>query len=245
MPLVASADTLPRFPPVPHTFERLLLPVFTESVSGAYGSLFLTELRMSTKESGQEAKVYGLEPGCDVSACIFRNLFEDYLPITEVDQADFTHWGDPGWFLYVPKTDVESLTANLRVYDITRDALNFGTEMPIVRSSEFIDNRIVLNGVPTDPRFRNTLRIYSALEIDVVVTVEGRAPVTLSLAGATDIFNPAYAIFTDFPIGSEPVNVTIDVVHGPVPSIVSNAIWAFITVTNNETQLISTITPQP
>jgi hypothetical protein len=222
--------------------------VLTDPVFGAYGSEFWTSLRLTNKQSGQEARVYGLEPVCNLSACIGFNLFDQYLPITTfIDDTQTTihYYGTPGWFLYVPKTEVESLAAYLRVYDVTRAALNHGTEVPIVRSSEFIENRIVLTGVPTDPRFRNALRIYSQSDIDVVVTVEGRAPVTLALTGATDIFHPGYAIFTDFPTGNGSVTVTIDVVHGPVESLVSDAIWAFITVTNNETQLISTITPQP
>jgi hypothetical protein len=50
------------------------------------------------------------------------------------------------------------------------------------------------------------------------------------------LFSPAYGVFTDFPIGDEPVRVSIDA---------DQPIWAFISVTNNETQMITTITPQP
>ncbi|HYC60469.1 MAG TPA: hypothetical protein VEK79_12970 [Thermoanaerobaculia bacterium] len=61
-----------------------------------------------------------------------------------------------------------------------------------------------------DPRFRNTLRIYSTMQMRVSVAVG---------------------------------NVTILVEHLTVPLPIQT--WAFITVANNETQAISTITPQP
>lgn len=243
LPLAAQ---LPRVHPVPDTFERLLLPVFTDPVHGAFGSEFHTTLLLTNKNAGQEAPVYGLEPVCYVSACIGWDYFNDFLAITDFGgQPDVYYDGTPGRFVYVPKTALSSIAANLRVHDVTRSALNFGTEIPIVRAREFKDDKIVLTGVPTDPRFRNTLRIYSTMPMRVAVTVGNNPPVAVQLDGATDIFDPAYGAFTGFPAGETSVNVTIQPEHLTIPPPLPIELWAFITVTNNETQAISTITPQP
>lgn len=239
------AAQLPQFHPVPDTYERLLLPVFTEPVKGAFGSEFHTTLRLSNKTPGHQAPVYGLEPVCHLSACIGWDFFNDFLTITDFDDVPEVYFsGTPGWFLYVPKSAVNELTMNLRVHDVTRSSLNYGTEIPIVRSREFRDSIVVFSNVPTDPRFRNTLRIYSTMGLPVGVKVGNNPPVTVQLGGATDIFHPAYATFTDFPIGTQPVKVVvfIEPLDPPIPA---GGIWAFITVTNNETHTISTITPQP
>jgi hypothetical protein len=246
LPLLAQIDpVLPQFPPAPATFERLLLPVFTEPVHGAFGSEFHTTLHMASKAPGSTVRVYGLEPVCILGApCPTWRLFEYWLGIESEGTPFVYQRGTPGQFLFVPKEDLPNFTANLRVHDVTRASQNYGTEMPIVRSSAF-RNRIILTGVPTDPRFRNTLRIYGEATFDVTVTVEGREPVTMKLGGAANLFDPGYAIFSNFPVGAAPVTVTIEAVHTPVPMPFSTAIWAFITVTNNDTQVISTITPQP
>jgi hypothetical protein len=61
-------------------------------------------------------------------------------------------------------------------------------------------------------------------------------------AGAAP-FLPSFAIFSDFPEITElPTGVhTVRVVVEPPDS--GEPIWAFITVTNNDTQQITTITP--
>jgi hypothetical protein len=68
---------------------------------------------------------------------------------------------------------------------------------------------------------------------------------SLDLAEGKSVFEPAFASFTNFPANIGPVTVTIGI---PVPPILPPEpprIWAFDSVTNNDTQLITTITPQP
>jgi len=166
-------------------------------------------------------------------------------PGQEVGPGDLGPSGNPGRFLSIRRDAIDSLAMNLRVHDVTRDALNYGTEIPFVRESQFAINRISFVGVPTDPRFRNTLRIYTTAPGDVLVTVGNRPPVRVALTGGS-LFEPGYGIFTDFPTGTAPVRVTIETDPDIVTLLpIEVPLWAFITVTNNETQVISTITPQP
>ena len=224
--------------------ERILLPIFTPPVFGAFGSQFHTDLRIMNN-ADHSIVIEGLEGGCTVVCPIFPPPFELGAG-QEAEPQDFVLTGRPGRFISVPEEDVAALSMNLRVHDVSRSALNFGTEIPIVRERDFILNHITLVGVPTDPRFRNTLRVYSPFPTPLFVTVGDRPPVEIHLNGSGDLFDPAYAMFTDFPVNAGTVRVTVEV----DPSIVTLLpievqMWAFITVTNNDTQAITTITPQP
>jgi hypothetical protein len=235
--------------------EQLLLPVFTPPVHGAHGAEFHTELRMAN--TGEDPiLLLGIQGQC--------HFICPPLPVyileagAEAGPGDFGFNGSPGRFLFVPQDQISSLAMSLRVRDVTRQAENFGTEIPIPRERDFVDGPIHFVGVPTDPRFRNALRIYASSPMDVLVTVGNRPPVRIALTGPSitfpptgipDFSKPAYGFFADFPTDGAPVRVTVE----PEPGLIITSqllpfetpIWAFITVTNNETQAIATITPQP
>jgi hypothetical protein len=234
--------------PVTNAYERVLLPLFTPPVEGAFGSEFHTELRLANTISSDPAFVFGLAPVCRVSACLSPD-FSDPLRLearesTDSRQVELT--GKPGWFLYIPVSDMEKVALNLRVFDVSRSAQNFGTEMPIVTQHEFSPRPITLLGVPTDPRFRNTLRIYST-EAQPVIVSFGNEEHEIMLTPGANVFEPAYATFSSFPAGTFPIDVTISL---PPPVVTLPVVdsrrpfWAFVSVTNNETQLITTISPQ-
>jgi hypothetical protein len=246
--LLETPLTFEYFGGVPPAFERVLLPIFTEPVHGAFGSEFHTALRIVNSGPGH-ANMYGLRRSCQEDPFCPTDDDEPYRPGSpdkEVRPEDVAYTGNPGRMLWIEKNDTVDMSFNLRVHDVTRSALNFGTEIPVVRENDWAINRIVLPGVPADPRFRNTLRIYGQFPFIAKVTVGDRAPVRLTLSDTTTLFDVPYAVFSDFPISSGPVRVTIEAesLVTPVgPSTIP--MWAMITVTNNDTQLISTITPQP
>lgn len=216
-------------------FERLLLPIFLPPIQGAFSSEFRTYLRLS----GVEMELFGLLPG---STPYPIGPFATSVPPP--------NGGTPGRFIYVPKDRLRTLAATLRVADTSRSAENFGTEIPIVRESEFPDDILVLHGVPTDPRFRNTLRIYAAGEGNISIHIEGESVsrnVQLRKNDPNDPFEPAYGVFTDFPFGRGELRVTLTgpSLRGPSPPIYYLPFWGFVSVTNNETQHITTITRQP
>jgi hypothetical protein len=238
--------------------ERVLFPILTPPVHGAFGSEFHTELRIANT-SEDVAVVFGLTAICPTC------LLPPGSPVVinagaEVGPGDIALNGTPGRFAFVDIDSRSELPMNLRVFDVTREAENFGTEIPIVRESDFATDRLSFVGVPTDPRFRNTLRIYAGSPVDVLVTVGDRPPVRVALSGGItigfpptippdiDLSSPAYGVFTDFPIdGGAPVRVTLEAQPGLIISLLpfETRFWAFITVTNNDTQAIATITPQP
>jgi len=228
-------------------FDQVLLPIFVEPVNGAFGSIFNTHLRLANSTTTERTWVLGLTPFCALSACVYPDPLEvPYLlePDHTYHPQDVVYTGKPGQFLFIPKTLPEPFM-NLRVFDSSRDAFNFGTELPIVPLSEFTLRDIKLLGVPGDPRFRNTLRIYAEGETSVTVVIDDMAWHLPVRAGANAL-DPAYAQFTDFPTDVAAFDVTIipSTVTPPMPGLNAPRIWAFISVTNNETQLITTITPQ-
>ena len=133
------------------------------------------------------------------------------------------------------------LVANLRVRDTSRQASSHGVEVPVVQLSDFTNDRIVLIGVPADPRFRKTLRVYSLDSGSVFANLSfnGQSVSPIFLKPSASIFEPAYTELDDFPTNL-PAGSTMEV------SLTSpNRIWAFISVTNNDTQEITLISPQP
>ncbi|HUP60824.1 MAG TPA: IPT/TIG domain-containing protein [Thermoanaerobaculia bacterium] len=166
----------------------------------------------------------------------------------EVEQELLTDCSQAtGRIFFVSKGHDKDLAGNIRVRDVTRQASSHGVEVPVVHRSEFTEETISLLGVPIDPRFRNTLRIYGLErgENFVNVTVGGTLH-QLPLVGTSDLFTPAVITFTDFPQAAltgalTTITVTVDAPRGAEG--VGTPIWAFISVTNNETQEITTITP--
>ncbi|MBV8516644.1 MAG: hypothetical protein JO197_04495 [Acidobacteria bacterium] len=242
----------------PQLFDRYLVPVFTNAVHGSFGSEFYSSLSLWNKSDTQPLRVWGLQEVCVLSACPPPPDFLD-VPAPTIEAPLLQPNGNPGRFVFVEKAQSNRLAANLRVYDASRDATNFGTELPVVRQSDFAE-RIVLPGVPMTPRFRNVLRIYSAVATDVTISFGGPDVIgsptitpppqqTITLREGENVFDPAYASFANFPSYPYPLTIVVDSVSGcPVclsPPVPPAPIWAFVSVTNNETQHITTITPQP
>lgn len=260
--LLLFAVSLTAQPVFDNTYERILLPVYTQPVRGAFGSEFHTRLKLWNKSASETLLIYGVEPVCIIT-CPTVNFVElrPYgVDIDSLDAPRLSPNGRPGRFVLISNEHADMVAMNLRAFDLSRSAVNFGTEMPIARERDFTDDRIVLPGVPmADSRFRKTLRIYSREAATVIVSFEGPEFIgsptiipppsqTVTLSPGLNEFDPAYAVFTDF--ASYPGDVTV--VVEPVPPCVlcplphvRPPVWAFITVTNNETQHITTISPRP
>lgn len=226
-------------------FDRILLPIFLPPTQGAFGSEFVTWFEMWNKVDGPDVAVYGFPYVCPVM-CV-PTLGPPYL-LSHINATVIQPFGGtPGWILFVPKERASAVAATLRVYDRSRVSSTLGTEIPVVHDRDFHADTIALLGLPLDSRFRNTLRIYSATpaETDVKVTI-GDSTSVVHLAPGADLFQPATATFTAFPPplsgGSDAGFVTRRVTIEPL--VAGTRIWAFISVTNNETQQITVISPQ-
>jgi hypothetical protein len=211
-------------------FDPVLFPIFMPPVHGAFGSEFHTTARVFNKGS-----LFLLLYGLDTSCYLFdppHSAFDPQLIVPNIDEQELLTGcsRSVGRVFWITKGG--DLAASLRVADVSRSATSHGTEIPVVRARDFSSSPIALLGVPSDPRFRITLRIYSLGPVHAPVVIEnfGRP---IFLTQGHDIFEPWYAEVSDLPRTMSRVLI----LPGDAP------IWAFITVTNNETQQITTITP--
>ena len=226
-------------------FETILLPLYMPPVRGAFGSEFQTIVTAAAKTDRSNPVVVGIDmtclpispPGTAMDQIELKSFFEpEELPVR------CSTW--PARMLFVSKETSENTTFNVRVLDVTRNAQSHGTEIPVVRSADMKNEPVVLVNVPIDARFRNTLRIYSPSQAAIPIRITiGNIERIVTLQAGRMVAEPSIATLTDFPsaadvpAGQTKVRVTID------PPVTGQAIWAFITVTNNETQEITTVTP--
>jgi hypothetical protein len=238
--------------PVPEAaYERILVPLLIPPAAGAFGARFETELTLSTRQPLSQVTVHGLNATCLNLPCVRAgkdtvHVGFDYNSITP--DGWVLYEGTPGRFLYVRKDKLPELYGHLRVRDVTRERENLGTEIPLVRSGTFTTGDLMLRNEHPGPDYRTTLRIYAPEAAGLSVSIrdwDGNVTTRdiVLTAGAT-IYEPAYAVIGDFPANWMSVLIS----PPPPPPVDVNHIvpyWAFVSVTNNETQMITTITPQP
>jgi hypothetical protein len=214
--------------------ERVLVPVFMAPAAGAHGSLWHSELWIYN--DNDEPAGTGLVPAISAK--------QTAGPIAGTQPA-----GSPGAVLNVPPGLASGLHFNLRVRDMSRQSETWGTEIPLVRESEFFAGKLSLVSVPVAERFRQTVRIYQFVPFgEPAGTVRVRYyrigggsdlllqddTVTLTEAGAL-----GYAQLGPFTF---PDTTALRIDIEPLSPLMR--VWAFASVTNNETQHVTTIAPQ-
>jgi hypothetical protein len=158
-----------------------------------------------------------------------------------------------GAFIYVPARMARDVITKVRIHDTSRDDAAFGVEIPVVSDLDFAAT-VRLAGIPTDPRFRSTLRVYAydALNFGPVTlrvrdaadgTLLATVPVALDAVRGAEVLFPASAQLSldsiIAPLRSHP-RLRIDIAD----SDAIRPIWGFVSITNNQTQEITLVTPQ-
>lgn len=256
----------------PSDFEMVLVPVYLDQVRpGALGSLWRSEL-VVRNEGSEPADIFQTECAhfctCNPRPATCAGgqplapgaLFSGFNSVLVSDGFSPVN---PGIFLFLRKPAASNVALNLRVRDLSRSSESYGTGIPVVRQSGMLTRMAHLLDIPTDARFRQHLRIYG------ISSPSGRADVrvrispldstailaeqTLSLrpaerqpsipTGPGFISFPSYAeisaLTSTFPAIQGSARVRIDV-EPMTPGLV---FWTFVSVTNNDTQEITTVTP--
>lgn len=233
-------------------FDPILFPIFLPPIEGAFGSQFRTTAHIWNQGNtiiniyGQDTNCYTIDPPLqpDHAVALLPHQPRAAQLLPNCSQS-------VGRIFYVPKGEDSQIAASLRVSEHSRRDEDHGVSVPVVRLKDFREDRIALLDVPIDPRFRLTLRIYGLNRgTDFVnVTVNGELH-QIPLIPSGDPFVPSIIVFTDFPTidelptGQSTINVTVDTPRGPGGvGIPGSPIWAFIAVTNNVTQHMTTIVP--
>ncbi len=238
-------------------YVRHLVPL-TRDLAGANGSQWVTQWTMVNP---YEIPVIIPGTNCppNVSPCvtpwsIAPRQMQAMYPLPRTSPGE-------GAFVYLPLS-LSEVGGELRVRDISRSAEGWGTELPVVSYEDFHET-IWLLDVPTDPRFRSTLRIYGPTEAQAQVRLKiyprsGRTPIVEQLVDlrGLDVIEPtpfptqpSYAQLdpiTEAVRASGEPRVRIQVSYEMPPFTnppVTLPIWAFVSLTNNVTQQVTAITP--
>jgi hypothetical protein len=140
-------------------------------------------------------------------------------------------------FLDIPRSIYEGITLTTHAHDATHDAESLGVDVPSVPETQF-RRAVLLPGIPNDSRYRVLLRVYG-YPGTYPVTIRTRDDQTQQLIDSQTVnLSGSGVAYLQLPLAapaSSPV-VRIEVTaYAPI--------WAFITLTNNTTQNVTTITP--
>jgi hypothetical protein len=252
--LSSVAGSVSAYAQVPEV-ERILVPVALKvPIQGAFGSEWHTEL-VVRNDSTEEARLgAGVDPlGLPFSIAIVPPRKTRVVPLFATGGRAGEADPVPAYVVVVYKPVVHQLSFQARVFDRSRSATDWGTEIPVIRESDAVRSRIQLLRIPTSPQFRLTLRVYGFdPRTDVLLrlfdeeeeSLLGERLITLGDANpnsagpqywqTTDVAGTFGTSFTD----REFVRIEVTRLNE------QDRIWAFASVTHNETQHVTTITPQ-
>ena len=221
--------------PDPGLFERILLPV-TRSVRGAFGSDFRVSLAVFND---------------------YRSLVPTWRPIglaTTIApnvQSPLAPTQANGVLVFPLRTAAERLYFGSNVRDVSRVADTFGTEIRVVREADARIGQTELINIPSDPNFRLNLRLYGFDAKDGNLQVALYSPdgnvflgdmtVRLTSPGPEE---PAFATIADMRAAFPGLQETSGEFRIRVQGPFGYRFWPLLTITNNTTQQITTVTPQ-
>ena len=174
------------------------------------------------------------------------------MPFSTTSVVFFPSSGNPSLFLDVPAALADHVITSIRVHDVTRDADSWGVEIPGIPESQF-GPAMIIAGIPADARFRTLLRLYGdggtvgtatvTLRDDATGALIDRVTVPLLLG---DTSAPAYG-----QLALDALLLPVASAHPTVRAEITNAsaaappLWAFVTITNNITQQVTTLLSHP
>lgn len=233
-------------------FEQIMLPIaLRQPIPGAYGSLWMTEVWV--RNDGQNS--VEIVTFCQVGGCQPELIDPGEA---QRDEGVIYPRSDrpPGAFILADRRYAGDLQVSLRIRDLSRQELTWGTELPVVRSTDLRVGKLGFLDVPLEARFRQMLRLYSMALEPIPVTVSffeipwlelapqpALATRTLTITPTTFDVLPGYVELPDF-ASTIPELSGKERVYVEIRSDSALPFWGFISVTNNETQHVTTITPR-
>ncbi len=232
------------------TYERVLVPIAIASVPGAFGSVWTSQLWLYNSDAEGHHIDTRLICAIECPSLTLSSLESIELPfIARPGNA-------PGLLMFVQQP-ADRIRFNLRVQDLSRQSQTWGTEVPVIRERDLFTDRTQLLNVPLTSQFRDMLRVY-----DPDARSDGRVQVrafnlhnglthgsieVFLTAPSSDVdqrYRPSYAQIADllatFPAAANQPTIGLEI----TPLTSGLRYWAFVRVTNDETQHVTTITPE-
>lgn len=243
-------------------YERVLIPIWTSGLPGAFGSRWVSQLTGVNASTERVNVTIGPSVICGIQPCPGD---PGYVFAWRLNGGSEDY--PRGRFLYVTRGRADDVQFSLLAFDITRTNAGFGSQVPVVRERDFSNRAIYLSNIPLAKGFRIGLRIYG-LQNRVM-------PVTIAIyrSGLVE-YVPTQLLLEPFPNvpqsdDSRPSFAQIDVnallpetfvseppfnpFGGPGPALLSirvspvssqDSIWALATITHDETQHFTAIGPE-
>lgn len=240
---------LPAFSEEEEGYTRFLIPVTAVAVHGANGSIWTTEWTLYNA-TAQRLYVTGPFPFLSLSPAVQDN---------EVDAGETKRLvlyeaapGFDGAFIYLPDDALQHLSMILRARDISVHAQSYGANIPIVRLSEFRP-QLRLIDIPADSDYRATLRVYGSTPDEQIVHIRAYVPEHATPMEEFDVIvranehlgfeelpRPAYAQLDPL---SSALRAAGARVRLEITAASDSPVWAFVTISHNETQQVTTVLP--
>ena len=239
-------------------WHRVLVPIYFEGeVPGAFGSRWVVELTGYNGFFTHQRVTGHPSNGCLPSQCAdFITPGDFFVPYLGGGATNV------GRFVYIRSTysgidDPESVRFSLVTRDVSREAEGFGTQIPVVREDDTFSGKIAFPSVPMGARYRQKLRVYDfdgerGGEVVVKIYRHGSTDFdafdlitqrTLSFTSGEAATYPSSPGFAQIDLDSIPELAGQDRVSVLVRPANEGHYWAFISVTNNDTQQVTTLAP--
>lgn len=237
----------------------LLIPFVVQPTSGAFGSLWVSELSFHL-DSSDSAAVFPLRDPCRIG-CDSPFIITGTIPPGKTYEPSLLIAMDnPGYLLHIETRALPELAIVHRVRDVSRSDESLGTEIPVVHEGELLRERIVLIGIDTEQGFRRMLRIYDADTSGTTFSIRlfGNRFGEKRMVGELEVqpsSPPAYEANLGFPIhpgyaqidlekAFEDIDQYVDLRLEIEPRSPQTRYWTFLSITNNTTQQVTLVTPQ-
>jgi hypothetical protein len=250
-------------------YEKVLLPsVVNIPLPGSFGSRWVTRLIVTNPTNHDVDEYYATLYATEVHPGV--TPMSTPLPANSTVEVetlqDDASVGRRGIFYFIDRRFIDQIQISLRVQDLSRQSQTWGTAVPVVRERQFVNRTVTLNDVRVDASSRVALCIYSldtTQPSKVKVSIYGfRAgllantpPDVLLGSGVFDLRrftpigpgadNPAPNYFEVPQLDGIAAVAGYDRVRVDVTPLDTSRIWAFASITNNETQHVTVIAPSP
>lgn len=233
-------------------WEKVLLPVYLDAVVyGSHGSRWRSSF---IARNGGTAPVLIAPWTCEVCLSVLPNAhpLEPGVILHELPPHFSPPNGNPGRILYFSREGSRGMRFGLTIRDLSRGATFGGTEIPVIRESELLTDTAELFEIQLLEDYRVLLRIYdmSYSTSRFRVTLHHLEP-RPALYSAELTASTA----TTGPFRTQPAYAQLDLSQLNLdangfyrleiePLTPGSRFWAFATITNNTSQLVTTSTPQ-
>jgi hypothetical protein len=225
--------------------EEIIIPIAFQPINASFGTRWVSEVSVYN-DSDDVVPI-------DAQICYFIGLAHPcssparrVQPHSSMSIEQLSAYASEPLIGFLPPADhADRLHFTVRLHETSRDPDGPGTEIPVIRSRDFQKNQVLLPSIPTNVRFRSTLRVITrwyAVTVRVKDDTTGQllSEQTIQRFLPTDIDTLGTVTFND-PLAASGVRAH-EKVRIEVES--QSPVWAMLTLTDNETQRVQIFTPR-